>query len=80
MSIYGDVAFASKGRPAGTLAPATATVTLADVLFRLDEDEGLEQRRAREMRSAIHTVCRVIGADPGLVLAEPVSFAQGWQS
>ncbi len=70
MSIYGDAAFASKGRPAGTLAPA-ATVTLADVLFRLDEDEGLDQRLAREMRSAIHTVCRVIGADPGLVLAEP---------
>ena len=54
--------------PAG---PRVAVVSLADVLRCLEADDGLDPRAAGEMRSAIHTVCRVLGADPSLVLAEP---------
>jgi hypothetical protein len=46
-------------------------VTLADVLQRLAGDDGLNRHRAAEMRSAVYTVCRVLGADPSLVLAKP---------
>lgn len=54
--------------PAG---PPVAVVSLADVLRCLEADDGLDPRAAGEMRSAIHTVCRVLGSDPSLVLAEP---------
>jgi hypothetical protein len=64
MSIHGHGAYASKERLAGTLA--SATMTLADILFRLEADDGLDRRWACEMRSAIKTVCRVLGAEPGL--------------
>ena len=70
MSIHGDGAAASKEFPVKTVSPV-ATVTLADILFRLDADDGLDRRRAGEMRSAIKTVCRVLGAEPGLIPAEP---------
>jgi len=66
MSIHGSGAPASKESPV-----TTATVTLADILSRLEADEGPDRRRAGEMRSAIKTVCRVLGADPGLMPAEP---------
>ena len=52
-------------------ALADSTTTLADVLRRLEADGGIDPRRAGEMRSAISTVCRVLGADPSLVFAEP---------
>ena len=58
-------------QPAEVPASPATIVTLADVLRRLNADDSLDQRRAGEMRSAIHTVCRVLAADPGLVLAEP---------
>ena len=60
-------AHASKQRLAGT----AATMTLADILLWLEADDGLDRRRACEMRSAIKTVCRVLGAEPGLIPAEP---------
>jgi hypothetical protein len=55
---------------ASAAASLVAVVTLADVLRRLDVDGGLDHQRAAEMRSAVYTVCRVLGADPNLVLAE----------
>jgi len=50
---------------------ATAVVTLADVLRRLEADAGLEAQRRREMESAVRTVSRALGADPSLIPAEP---------
>jgi integrase len=41
------------------------------VLRRLEADDDLDERRRREMRSALHSVCRALGADPSLVPAEP---------
>jgi hypothetical protein len=55
---------------ASAAASLVAVVTLADVLRRLDVDGGLDHQRAAEMRSAVYTGCRVLGADPNLVLAE----------
>jgi hypothetical protein len=52
-------------------ALAGSTTTLADVLRRFERDRGIDPRRTGEMRSAISTVCRVLGAAPSLVLAEP---------
>ncbi len=54
-----------------TVSSTAAAVTLADVLQRLEADDSLEPRRVAEMRSAIKTVCRVFGAHPSLVPAEP---------
>jgi len=45
--------------------------TLADVLRHLERDLGLDRRHRAEMCSALRTVCRVLGGDPGLVPAEP---------
>jgi integrase len=45
--------------------------TLADVLQHLETDQVLGPARIREMRSALHTICRALGADPSLVPAEP---------
>jgi hypothetical protein len=50
---------------------ATAVVTLADVLRRLEADEDLDARRRGEMQSAVRTISRALGADPSLIPAEP---------
>ena len=52
-------------------AAASPAATVADVLRRLEADDGLDERRRREMSSALRTVCRALGADPSLVPAEP---------
>jgi hypothetical protein len=49
----------------------TAIATIADVLNHLESDAGLDPGRRRELCSALHTVCRVIGTDATLVLAQP---------
>ena len=51
-------------QPAETTEPAVTLVTLADVLRLLDGDGGLDRQQAGEMRSAVHSACRVLGADP----------------
>jgi hypothetical protein len=67
MSPCGSIAF--QAPPAGTSGSVVAT--LADVLRHLETDQGLGPARIREMRSALHTICRALGADPSLVPAEP---------
>ena len=52
-------------------AASAAIVTIADVLRRLEADDDLDERRRREMRSALRSVCRALGADPSAVPAEP---------
>ena len=56
-----------------TTNPASSTtgLTFADVLGQVEGDVGLDRRRCAEMCSALRTVCRVLGADPGLVTADP---------
>ena len=58
-------------RLAGDRACPGSMMTLADVLRRLEADDGLDQRQLREMRSAVNTVCRALGTQPDLVPAEP---------
>ncbi len=65
MSADGSVLTANK------LTASTTAPTLADVLRHLEGDLGLDRRRRGEMCSALRTVCRVLGADPGSVPAEP---------
>ncbi len=55
----------------GSISTADAVATLADVLHRLEVDVELDPCRRREMCSALRTVCRALGADPGSVPAEP---------
>ncbi|MGC2081465.1 MAG: hypothetical protein WA728_36705, partial [Xanthobacteraceae bacterium] len=50
---------------------ATAVVTLADVLRRLEADESLDVQRRGEMQSAVRSVGRALSADPSLIPAEP---------
>jgi integrase len=45
--------------------------TLAEVLDHLERDPGLDPRRRGEMRSALRTLCRALGADPGAVPSDP---------
>jgi integrase len=58
-------------RLAGDQARPVSMKTLADVLRRLEADDGLDQRQLREMRSAVNAVCRTLGTQPDLVPAEP---------
>ena len=66
-----DGSIASAMNPVEAVTSATAVVTIGDVLRRLDTDLGLDERRRQEMSSALRAVCRALGADPGLVPAEP---------
>jgi integrase len=53
-------------------APETVvSVTLADVLARLEADRDLDPARRRELCSAVRSVCRVLNAEPALVAAHP---------
>ena len=70
MSIHGSK-FPERVAPDGTSACPDSMVTLADVLRRLQADDGLDQRQLREMRSAVNTVCRALGTQPDLVPAQP---------
>jgi integrase len=67
MSTCGSIVL--QAPPAGTLG--SVMVTLADVLQHLATDQGLDRARMREMCSAIRRFCRVLGAEPSLVPAEP---------
>ncbi len=46
--------------------------SLADVLADLDRDESLSPTRRRDLRSAVHRFCELIGRDPARV---PASIA-----
>jgi hypothetical protein len=51
-------------------------VTVADVIARLEADEGLGSARRAEMLSALRTICRVLNANPRFVFAEPRNLRQ----
>ncbi len=57
--------------PVEAAASPAAIVTIADMLRRLEAEDGLDQRRRREICSALRTVCRALGAAPTLVPAAP---------
>jgi len=46
-------------------------VSLADVIERVDQDESLTSARRRQLLSGVRTACRVMGANPRFVPAEP---------
>jgi integrase len=49
---------------------ALAVVSLADVLRRLEDHAEIDPRRRRELCSALHTVCRVLGKEPASLPAD----------
>lgn len=53
-----------------------AMVTLDMVIARIEADTELDARRQREMLSALRTICRLLGADPAMVPAEPRNLRQ----
>ena len=46
-------------------------LSLADVIARLQADPDLHLSQQREMISALHTIARILNADPAAILAEP---------
>ena len=46
-------------------------ISLADVIERVEKDESLTSARRRQLSSGVRTACRVMGANPRFVPAEP---------
>jgi hypothetical protein len=47
------------------------TLTLGDIVLRLDEDPSLLPARRRDLISAVRRVCKIVGVDPN---ATPASM------
>src|SRR5262249_10617119 len=52
-------------------ASAARSMTLADVIRRIDRDKTLRARHRRNLTSALRTLCRQLGAKPRAVSAQP---------
>jgi hypothetical protein len=42
----------------------TLTLTLGDIVHRLEEDPSLFPARRRDLISAVRRVCKIVGVDP----------------
>jgi integrase len=60
----------------GEASEPAKLLTIADVIARLEADDGLGSVRRAEMLSALRTICRVLNANPQFVPAEPRNLRQ----
>jgi integrase len=62
--------------PDGEASEPAKPLTIADVIARLEADDGLGSARRAEMLSALRSICRVLNANPQFVPAEPRNLRQ----
>src|SRR6266404_4802642 len=55
---------------------SSPTLTLADVMARIEGRQEITQKERRELLSAVRTICRIVGLEPGSVSAEPRSLRE----
>jgi len=60
----------------GVKAVETGDMTIADVIDFIESDKALAVKRRRDLASSLRTLCRLLGADPSIVVADPARLRE----